>query len=198
MPAIVKNMTTQIKIDQLKPDLTAWDPVYYSLSRKPSAVAVILFDQMDDEPHVLLIRRSTRLSSHKGQIGFPGGRLEAGDSSPRETALRETAEEVGLDPALVKILGGVDPIPALDGSLVYPIVGITQASIESLKINPAEVAGVFLVPLSSLSSQNRKRFGFNLFGCWRRSFLYDCGTISVWGLSAEILSKADLRVETEA
>ena len=190
-------MKNQFKIVQLKPDLIEWDPVYYSVQRKPSAVALLIFSNCDQEPHVLLIRRSTRLSSHKGQIGFPGGRLELGDSRPRDTALRETAEEVGLDPALVSVLGGLDPIPALDGSLVYPIIGTTSASVDDLRINPIEVDAIFLIPLSCFTSQNLKKFGFNLFGCWRRSFLYDCGSMSVWGLSAEILAKADLQIATE-
>lgn len=191
-------MTKQFKMTQLKPDLKEWDPVYYSTARKPSAVAVILFYDQELEPNILLIRRSTRLSSHRGQIGFPGGRLEASDRCPRDTALRETSEEVGLDPAKVKVLGGVDPILALDGSLVYPIVATTESSLEELVLNPAEVSGIYMVPISRLTAENRKKFAFNLFGCWRRSFLYDCGTMSVWGLSAEILAKADLQFLGEA
>ena len=186
-------MPPRVDTEHLRPDPESWDPVYFLAPRKPSAVAGIIFVSDLDGPHVLLTRRSTRLTSHKGQIGFPGGRLEAGDQRPRDTALREAAEEVGLDPARVKVIGGVDPIPALDGSLVYPVVGVTDAVIEDLTINPAEVAGIYMIPLEKLMKGNRKRFSFNLFGCWRHSFLYDCGAISVWGLSAEILAKADLR-----
>jgi 8-oxo-dGTP pyrophosphatase MutT (NUDIX family) len=173
----------------IKPDLQAWDPVYFSLPRKPSAVAVILFDDGQSDVSVLFIRRSTRLTSHRGQIGFPGGRLEAGDASPRDTALRETFEEIGLNPSKVEVLGRGDPTPALDGSLVHPIVVRTSASINELTINPGEVSEVFLVPLDMLFSTRKKKFKFNLFGCWRASFLYDCGSILVWGLSAEILAK---------
>jgi coenzyme A diphosphatase NUDT7 len=187
-------MTKSIATEHLKPDLKNWDPVYFSLVRKPSAVAVIIFDADSDNPQVLFIRRSTRLGSHRGQIGFPGGRLEAGDRNPRETALREAAEEVGLRPELVTVLGGVDPIPALDGSLVYPIIGITEATRNGLQMNLSEVSDIYMVPLKFLASENQRKFEFNLFGCWRRSFLYDCGAISVWGLSAEILAKADLKL----
>lgn len=187
-------MSNVIKTEHLKPDLSTWDPVYFSVPRKPSAVAVIIFAGESADPSVLFIRRSTRLSSHKGQIGFPGGRMESGDKNPRHTALREAAEEVGLQPELVTILGAVDPIPSLDGSLVYPIIGITDASRHDLQASPAEVSDIYMIPIKYLISENRKKFEFNLFGCWRRSFLYDCGTMSVWGLSAEILARADLRL----
>jgi 8-oxo-dGTP pyrophosphatase MutT (NUDIX family) len=185
-------MFENLKIGKLKPDPSAWDPVYFSVTRKPSAVAVIIFDSDPESPKILLIRRSTRLSSHKGQIGFPGGRLEGGDVSPRDTALRETFEEIGLDPVKVKVLGAVDPVPALDGSLVYPIIATSSVSPEDLTPNPAEVSEIFLIPVEYLIVGNRKKFSFNLFGCWRHSFLYDCGAISVWGLSAEILAKAEM------
>jgi 8-oxo-dGTP pyrophosphatase MutT (NUDIX family) len=185
-------MVSDFKFDRLKPDPAAWDPVYFSVARKPSAVAVIVFVADRARPKMLLIRRSTRLSSHKGQIGFPGGRLEAGDSSPRDTALRETYEEVGLDPSAVKVIGSVDPVPALDGSLVYPVVATTEVLAEDLNANPAEVSEIFMVPTDYFVSGNRRKFRFNLFGCWRHSFLYECGSVSVWGLSAEILAKVDL------
>jgi 8-oxo-dGTP pyrophosphatase MutT (NUDIX family) len=187
-------MANVIKTEHLKLDLPAWDPVYFSLPRKPSAVAVIIFNADSSEPNVLFIRRSTRLGSHRGQIGFPGGRLEAGDENPRDTALREAAEEIGLSPEDVTVLGAVDPIPSLDGSLVYPIIGYTEASAKELKMSPNEVSDIYMVPVKLLVSENRRKFAFNLFGCWRRSFLYDCGAISIWGLSAEILSKADLQL----
>lgn len=186
-------MASEVFMDKVKPDPVTWDPVYFSVARKPSAVAVIIFNEDQANPKILLIRRSTRLSSHKGQIGFPGGRLEAGDVSPRDTALRETFEEVGLDPARVRVIGGVDPVPSLDGSLVYPIIGTTDVAVDDLIANPAEVSEVFLVPAELLMVNHRQKFKFNLFGCWRHSFLYDCGTLSVWGLSAEILSKVELR-----
>ena len=185
-------MAPDFKWGKVTPDPVAWDPVYFSVPRKPSAVAVIVFDVGQGQPKVLLIRRSTRLSSHKGQIGFPGGRLEAGDVSPRDTALRETFEEVGLDPGRVRVIGGVDPVPALDGSLVYPIIATTDVAVDDLIANPAEVSEVFLVPAELLMAGNRQKFKFNLFGCWRHSFLYNCGAISVWGLSAEILAKVEM------
>jgi coenzyme A diphosphatase NUDT7 len=188
-------MKAMIETEHLKPDLVTWDPVDFSLPRKPSAVAVIIFDNESEDPNILFIRRSTRLGSHRGQIGFPGGRLELGDENPRATALREAAEEVNLRPEEVNVLGATDPVLALDGSLVYPIIGYTKSACQNLQARPTEVSEIHLVPIRFLTSEKQHKFEFNLFGCWRRSFLYDCGSISVWGLSAEILAKANLRVK---
>lgn len=182
-------MNAELIFEQLNADPKAWDPIYFALPRKPSAVAVILFDRDTSSPKVLLIRRSTKLRSHKGQIGFPGGRIEQGDQTPSDTALREAFEEVGINRESTKILGSVEPIPAIDGSLVYPVLVEASCSAHDLQINSAEVDAVHLIPIEFLTVDKRKKFTFNLFGCWRHSFLYDCGSISIWGLSAEILAR---------
>lgn len=182
-------MNAELIFERLNSDPKAWDPSYFALPRKPSAVAVILFDRDTSNPKVLLIRRSTKLRSHKGQIGFPGGRMEQGDQTPSDTALREACEEIGISRQSTKILGSVEPIPAIDGSLVYPVLAEASCSVKDLQINPAEVDAVHLIPIEYLTVDKRKKFTFNLFGCWRHSFLYDCGPVSIWGLSAEILAK---------
>jgi coenzyme A diphosphatase NUDT7 len=182
-------MNAELIFERLNSDPKAWDPIYFALPRKPSAVAVILFDGDTSSPKVLLIRRSTKLRSHKGQIGFPGGRMEQGDQTPSDTALRESFEEIGLRRDRITILGSLEPMPAIDGSLVYPVLAEASCSTQDLKINPTEVDSVHLIPIEFLTVDKRKKFTFNLFGCWRHSFLYDCGTLSVWGLSAEILAR---------
>ena len=189
-------MNSGLLFDGLNSDPKVWDPIYFALPRKPSAVAVLLFGLDTPSPQLLLIRRSTRLRSHRGQIGFPGGRIEDGDVSPVDTALREAAEEIGINRQSVKPIGSIEPIPAIDGSLVYPIVAETTASPEDLTVNKTEVESLHFVPLELLMANKRKKFAFNLFGCWRHSFLYDCGALSVWGLSAEILAKINFKWAT--
>jgi len=186
-------MNSELIFDRINSDPKGWDPIYFSLARKPSAVAVLVFGLDTGSPKILLIRRSTKLRSHRGQVGFPGGRLEDGDEAPPDTAIREAAEEVGIDPESVRVLGVSEPIPALDGSLVYPVVAETSASENDLNINASEVDTVHFIPLELLMEGRRKKFSFNLFGCWRHSFLYDCGAVSIWGLSAEILAKLNFR-----
>lgn len=182
-------------IADLKPVPDAWDPVFFAIKRRPSAV-LILFVRNDENrvSEVIFIRRSTRLTSHRGQIGFPGGRLDASDLNPGVTALRETQEEIGIDPGCVALLGMLPSVPALDGSLVYPICGVISAGDCHLTPSPAEVQEVMRVPVEKILMSNRQKFSFNMFGCWRDSFLYDCGTFKVWGLSAEILAKVSIRV----
>lgn len=187
-------MSSDLIFDRLNADPRDWDPIYFALPRKPSAVVVLLFDRDTPTPKVLLIRRSTKLRSHRGQIGFPGGRLEEGDRSPPDTALREAFEEIGIARDTVTVLGCIDPIPAIDGSLVHPVLAQTSASMEDLAINKSEVESVHLIPIALLTAEHRRKFMFNLFGCWRHSFLYDCETLSIWGLSAEILTRFDFKL----
>lgn len=186
-------------IHELKPVPAMWDPVFFTLKLRPSAVLVLFVEKQDtpghsDSTEVLFIRRSTRVGSHRGQIGFPGGRLEQGDLHPGITALRETQEELGLNPETIQLMGMLPSVPALDGSLVFPICGRIASIDCHLKPNRLEVQEVLGVSADKISVSNQQKFSFNMFGCWRDSFLYDCGAFKVWGLSAEILAKAMIRV----
>ena len=98
---------------------------------------------------MLLTRRAEHLSSHQGQISFPGGRRDPEDGSARANALREAQEEVGLDPASVEVLGYLDDYPTISRYLVTPVVGLVQGPVAPLA-DPGEVAEVFEVPMSVL------------------------------------------------
>lgn len=95
-------------------------------------------------PTVLLTRRADALSSHSGQIAFPGGRLDPGETAA-DAALREAMEEVALDPACVDVLGFAEPYETVTGFLVTPVVGWI-ASAPSLRASPGEVAELFETP----------------------------------------------------
>ncbi|MCX6118837.1 MAG: CoA pyrophosphatase [Proteobacteria bacterium] len=176
----------------LSPIHVDWEDGPFKGTRAPSAVMVLLveYDHLR-EAEVVLIRRATNLSSHRGQIGFPGGRREIQDPSPVATALREAQEEIGLNPRKVEILGQIQNVASIDGSFVKPILGRINADDLVLKANPDEVQSIHLIPWTQLSSQNCRQFQFNMFGCWRNSFQYDCGSIMVWGLSAQMLHLFD-------
>lgn len=186
------NLPSALSLNQITPAPDTWDPVFCLGPKKPSAVLILFVtpDHDSGEAKVLLIRRSTRVGSHKGQIGFPGGRIESGDGSPSVTALRETEEELGINRALIAVQGVLPSTPALDGSLVVPVIGVIAESQCEVRPNPVEVQSVHSVSWQLLAQGNRLKFSFNMFGCWRDSFLYDCRDITVWGLSAEILSRA--------
>lgn len=110
---------------------------------KPAAVLIAIVAN-DDGASVLLTRRADSLARHTGQIAFPGGRLDAGETAV-EAALREAREEVDLDPGLVEVLGLSEPYETGTGYLVTPVVGwVTQAP--ALTASPDEVAEIFHAP----------------------------------------------------
>ena len=95
---------------------------------------------------VLLTQRAADLKNHAGQVSFPGGRMEEHDADVRMTALRETREEVGIDPGHVSVIGYLDSMPTITGYAVTPVVGLVSTAAE-LTIDRTEVEYAFEVPL---------------------------------------------------
>jgi 8-oxo-dGTP pyrophosphatase MutT (NUDIX family) len=123
-----------------------------ALSRVNSAVLAALFEE-DGEVRLILTRRSSGLRTHRGEVSFPGGRLDPGES-PAQTALREAQEEVGLDPALVTPVGWLHPVLTLvSASLIMPVLG-TLATRPTLVPSPSEVERVFDVSLAELAGSD--------------------------------------------
>jgi 8-oxo-dGTP pyrophosphatase MutT (NUDIX family) len=98
---------------------------------------------------VLLTQRTNHLHDHAGQISFPGGRMDPEDQSPDDTALRESREEIGLDPERVEIIGYLPQYLTVSGYSVTPVVGLVQPQAEYV-LDEFEVADVFEVPLHFL------------------------------------------------
>jgi 8-oxo-dGTP pyrophosphatase MutT (NUDIX family) len=98
---------------------------------------------------VLLTQRTNHLRDHAGQISFPGGRMDPEDQSPNDTALRESHEEIGLDPKRVEIIGHLPEYLTVSGYSVTPVVGLVQPQAEYV-LDTFEVADVFEVPLEFL------------------------------------------------
>jgi len=98
---------------------------------------------------VLLTQRTDHLHDHAGQISFPGGRMDPGDSSPNDTALRESEEEIGLDRQGVEIIGHLPQYLTVSGYSVTPVVGLVKPQAE-YALDAFEVADVFEVPLHFL------------------------------------------------
>jgi 8-oxo-dGTP pyrophosphatase MutT (NUDIX family) len=116
----------------------------------PAAVLVALFERAG-ETRVVLTRRAAHLRTHTGEVAFPGGRLDPGES-PETAARREAAEEVGLDPATVEIVGRLTPLATFSsGTTITPVVG-TLAHAPELVANPREVAHAFDVSLAELAA----------------------------------------------
>jgi 8-oxo-dGTP pyrophosphatase MutT (NUDIX family) len=114
----------------------------------PAAVLVGLVER-EAGLQVLLTRRADTLRNHTGQVAFPGGRSDPGET-PWETALREAQEEIGLDPSLVELAGLSTPYrTAGTGFQIMPVVGFVSPDL-ALKPNPGEVAEIFEAPFSFL------------------------------------------------
>lgn len=126
-------------------------PPLLSASGAPSAVLVALFEEGGDA-RVVLTRRAGHLRSHRHEVSFPGGRLEPGEA-PEQGAGREAAEEVGLDPAALRIVGRLSPLVTVSSmSLIVPVVAVL-AERPALAPNPAEVARAFDVSLAELADR---------------------------------------------
>jgi 8-oxo-dGTP pyrophosphatase MutT (NUDIX family) len=153
---------------------------------RPAAVLVPLVDRAEGMS-VLLTLRDSSLPHHAGQISFPGGRIEASDASAAETALRETEEEIGLPRERVEIVGRLDDYITGTGFLVAPIVGLIRPPYE-LRPDPAEVAGVFEVPLAFfLDPANHRRESRVFNGVERRFYAMPYGDKYIWGATAAML-----------
>jgi 8-oxo-dGTP pyrophosphatase MutT (NUDIX family) len=153
----------------------------------PAAVLIPIIDH-PEVMTVLLTRRTAHLAHHPGQISFPGGRLEPGDRGDAIVcALRETAEETGLDPGRVRIMGRLDDHLTGTGFIVTPVVGLVSPPFQ-LSPDPFEVAEAFEVPLSFLLDQSNHRFHPpEESGRSRPFWAMTWGEMVIWGATAAIL-----------
>ncbi len=153
---------------------------------RPSAVLVLLADGPDGA-EVLLTRRSMQLSSHRGEISFPGGRLDPGEGY-EQAALREAHEEVGLDPALVTVASRLRPISTyVSRSWIVPVVGTVPERYE-LHGHPDEVDRAFWVPLRELTMPGtfREEWWHTVQG-ERPIFFFELDDETVWGATARMV-----------
>lgn len=152
----------------------------------PAAVLVPIVLHGED-PTVLLTQRTAHLRDHAGQISFPGGRVEAADAGAVDTALREAAEEVGLPPATIEVIGFLPDYRTGTGFRVTPVVGFVRPPLR-LQPDPFEVAEAFEVPLAFLlDPANRRRHEIFWRGRRRRYFAMPYGERFIWGATAGII-----------
>ena len=148
--------------------------------------AVLLAITAEEEPELIYTLRSNKVSSHKGEVAFPGGREEGGDLSLADTALREAEEEIGLDRNLVEILGSLDTTVSRYGISVTPYVGIIPPN-PNLNESSSEIESYFRVPISYLANDIRHRNDKVTEG-GETFFMpaYKYNEYIIWGLTAMI------------
>lgn len=140
-----------------------------------------------EQASVLLTQRTDHLKNHPGQISFPGGHVEPQDRTPADTALREAAEEIGLAPQHVDILGYLPEYRTATGFRVTPVVALLTPPFD-LCPDPNEVAEVFEVPFSFLmDSANHRQHAMHYRGHLRHYFAMPYGDYFIWGATAGII-----------
>ncbi len=152
---------------------------------RPAAVLVPLV--LRETVTVLLTQRTEHLKAHAGQIAFPGGKVEDGDTGPADTALREAHEEIGLARAFVEPIGYLDAYRSGTGFRITPVVALVEPGF-TLSPDPEEVAHVFEVPLAFLMDKaNHQLHTRARNGRERTFYAMPYGDHFIWGVTAGIL-----------
>jgi 8-oxo-dGTP pyrophosphatase MutT (NUDIX family) len=173
------------------PDMAEWlgDP------RTLRPAAVLLGLREGAEPRLVLTVRTAHLQAHGGQVAFPGGGRDPGDADAIATALRESEEEIGLDPAAVTPLGFLDCFETISGFCITPVVArIAERAL--LVPAPDEVAEVFEVPLAFLLEPgNVRHYVMEYRGRQRPMVEFVHGEHRIWGATAAMLLDLLQRME---
>jgi 8-oxo-dGTP pyrophosphatase MutT (NUDIX family) len=151
---------------------------------KCAAVLIPLVQEQGDW-QILYTRRTQRVESHKGQVSFPGGACDEGDTSPEDTALREVEEEIGVGREALHILGRLASMVTITGYRVTPVVGVLEWP-TVFRLSEHEVERIFTVPLAWLSDP-RNRWELPFPGSRRGVVVYHpYGGELIWGATARM------------
>jgi 8-oxo-dGTP pyrophosphatase MutT (NUDIX family) len=153
--------------------------------RLKCAAVLVPLVRFEEEWHLLFTRRAERVESHKGQVSFPGGACDEGETTPEETALREAQEEIGMDPRDVRLLGRLNDLITVTHYRISPVVGVIPWPY-AFRVESGEVARVFTIPLLWLADRSH----FWEFG-WTRS---DSSVIAYHPYDGELLWGASARM----
>jgi 8-oxo-dGTP pyrophosphatase MutT (NUDIX family) len=152
----------------------------------PTRAAVLIAITDRAEPGVILTERHKAMRTHAGQIAFPGGRSDA-DEQPVDTALRESLEEIALNPAQVEVVGQLEDYGTVTGYAITPVVGVIPPDLP-LEPHEAEVAGWFEAPLNHLLDPANQRVEYAVFGGRERHYwVIEWQDKRIWGATAAIL-----------
>jgi 8-oxo-dGTP pyrophosphatase MutT (NUDIX family) len=163
------------------------EPVKHTNGDKAASVLVPLTFH-NRELVVLYTHRSNNISRHRGQVSFPGGMEELGDITYLDTALRETAEEIGVPPQQVEVFGKLQPMDSPSGYLIHPYVGFIM-ELNDLHKNSAEVEKIFCIPLKWLLKRGNLRqedYRSPLGEIHKVWVFKEFDGERVWGITAEI------------
>lgn len=172
-----------------------WEPEVWSerrfTDRQPADAAVLVPVVMRERPTILLTERTAHLSTHSGQVAFPGGRRDDTDADAVDAALREAHEEIGLERGLAEVIGTMPTYTTGTMFIITPVIALVQPDYR-LTLNPYEVADAFEVPLDFLMNPaHHRRHAFEFSGVRREWFSMpydDAGKDRfIWGATAAML-----------
>lgn len=159
---------------------------------RPAAVLVAITER--EEPGMLLLHRPSNMRSHPGQIAFPGGKIDPGET-PVEAALREANEELGIPESKVRIVGTSDIYHTHSGFEITPVLGIVPPDLEIVP-NPTEVAQWFEAPVDFLlDPANHKPQWIEWEGSMRAYYEIPWKQHQIWGVTAAILVNLSRRLK---
>ena len=157
--------------------------------QKPAAVLLAVSDDKDNA-QIILTQRSMNLSTHQGQVAFPGGKCDEEDVDDAATALREAHEEVALLPSSVKVVGKMGQVYSRHGFVVTPVVGVVDAAVLSdLKANPDELDHVFCVPLDFFLNDTPQMRQVEMLPGYYQVPTFQYGEFTIWGMTAFVLAE---------
>lgn len=187
---LVKNFANRRSKIEISAALSMESKTYFQKPVEDLAQAAVLVPIVDhaDGLTVLLTQRGAFLKDHPGQISFPGGRSEETDDDSTATALRESEEEIGLNPNQVQILGNLDVCLTGTGFRIVPVVGLITPPL-NLRLDTFEVADAFEIPFSLvLDAENYRRdHVVTDSGQHREFYVLDYGDHYIWGATARML-----------
>jgi 8-oxo-dGTP pyrophosphatase MutT (NUDIX family) len=168
-------------------ELSRNDPVPDAVAERQAAVLILIATDRAEGPDVLLQQRAPKLRDHAGEVAFPGGSREPGDAGPHVTAIREAAEETGVDPA------AVEPLIVLPRLHIPPsrfdVTGVLAhwrrpSSVSA--IDPGETSRVMRIPFTALAEPGNRMMVSTSFGWYGPAFVLD--GVVVWGYTGEVLA----------
>ncbi|MCP4606231.1 MAG: CoA pyrophosphatase [Proteobacteria bacterium] len=173
---LVEEVTGHGRIAIERPDLT-----------RASVLVPIVFH--NEKPNLIVTKRTETVATHKGQISFPGGVREPEDRDEVENALREAHEEIGLDPALVSVVGLLDDFATTTGFAITPVVGFVAPD-AVFEIDPVEVAELIEVPIATLKDASKHELITKVLeGIGYSYHRYQVGEHVIWGATAGIIHR---------